>query len=88
MEALGRRPATPTEFRNAVRMVAFNGTGAVAYTDKAHNSKNKSKRYVAIKSYIDLSDKEIHDIETILWMVGATANTRQGFRFIRGTCAV
>jgi predicted dehydrogenase len=87
MEALGRRFATPTEFRRAVRLIVSDKVGRVIYTDKSRG-KNKNKRYVAMQCNVSLTDKEVHDIEVVLWMVGATANTRQEYRYLRGTCEV
>jgi len=82
----GDRPlATTKQFRAAVRSIIHERI-AYTYTDKALSS--KKKRYVAFWPIYDITEKQIENIEFILWGQGVTANTRLGDRALRGTCII
>ncbi len=89
MEALDRRPATTKEFRAALNAVLGDRVTGIRYTDKSRG-KDTDKRYVAVMERDDIvSDKDLHNVEAALWMVGATANTRRtGGFYVRGTCVI
>ena len=85
---MNRPLATTKQFRAACKQVLGGSLrGKTTYTDKYKYSPFSDKRYVAYW-YVKVSDSQIEDVEFILWSQGVTADTRLGYRGLRGTCVL
>ena len=92
MVGTGNLPlATTKQFRSAAKLVLGNRipVRGRSYTDKSRSF--NGTYYVGIR-VTNADDKDITNIEFILWCLGVTAKTRAGsydlggFKTLRGTC--